>query len=161
MKTQPEFVGRAAKPAERGLIRALAEDNAFRNELVRQLQQEQLHRGLQTEKVFAALILADASDGGVQATEVAVTLDERDRRLLYEILFEDVAQPTQEELEWYLNFLRSRQLDAEIESVKAKLLSHPIDAEFLAWQGQIQELQRRKAALLHPNNPGKERAAGS
>jgi len=161
VKTHPGLVGRAAKPAERGLIRALAEDNAFRKELVRQLQQEQLHRGLETEKVFAALILADASDGGIQATAVAATLDERDRRLLYEILFENVAQPTQEELEWYLNFLRSRQLDAEIESVKAKLLSHPIDAECLAWQGQIQELQRRKAALLQPNNPGKEHFAGN
>jgi DNA primase len=161
VKTHPELVARAAKPVERGLIRLLAEGDDFRSELARQLQQEQLHRGLETEKIFAALILASASGGGIQATEVAATLDERDRRLLYEILFENVAQPTREEVEWYLDFLRSRQLDVEIESLKAKLLSHPIDAEYLGWQGQILELQRRKAALLHQETPGKERAVGS
>src|SRR5229473_3585014 len=67
VKTQPELVGRAAKPVERQLIRMLAEGEGFRRELSEQLQQAQLHHGLETEKIFAALIVASLSGQAVQA----------------------------------------------------------------------------------------------
>src|SRR5438067_11531007 len=87
VKTQPELVGRAAKQVERRLIRMLAEAEGFRRDLAEQLQQGQLYLGLETEKIFAALVIASSSGQPVQATEVAAVLEERDRRMLYEILF--------------------------------------------------------------------------
>src|ERR1700675_476065 len=68
VKLQPELVGRAAKPVERRLIRMLAEGEGFRSELAQQLQQAQLHLGLETETIFTALIAASLSGQAVQAT---------------------------------------------------------------------------------------------
>src|SRR5256885_3013566 len=78
VKTQPELVARAAKPAERRLIRMLTEAAGFRRELAQQLQQDQLYRGLETEKIFGALILAGLSDQSIQTTEIAAALEDRD-----------------------------------------------------------------------------------
>jgi DNA primase len=108
VKTKPELVGRAAKPVERRLIRMLAEGEGFRGELAQQLQQSQLYLGLETEKIFAALIAASLSGQPVQATEIATALEERDRRLLYEILFEEASELTWEEAESCVDALRHR-----------------------------------------------------
>src|SRR6266851_5686532 len=54
VKTQPELIGRAARPVERRLIRMLAEGEGFRGELAQQLQTGQLYLGLETEKIFVA-----------------------------------------------------------------------------------------------------------
>src|SRR5262249_9605134 len=59
VKTKPELVGRAAKPVERRLIRMLAEADGFRRDLAQRIQDEHLHEGLETDKIFAALILAN------------------------------------------------------------------------------------------------------
>src|SRR5260221_12786962 len=45
VNTQPELVGRAAKPVERRVIRMLAEGQDFRGALAQQLQQGQLYHG--------------------------------------------------------------------------------------------------------------------
>ncbi len=58
LKTQPELVARAAKPVERRLIQMLAEAEGFRQELAQQLQNARLYHGLETEKIFAALVVA-------------------------------------------------------------------------------------------------------
>ncbi len=58
VKTQPELLGRAAKPVERRLIRMLAEAEGFRLELAQRLQNARLYHGLETEKIFAALVIA-------------------------------------------------------------------------------------------------------
>src|SRR6266478_5102144 len=81
VKTRPELVGHAAKPVERRLIRMLAEGEGFRSELAQELHQGQLYLGLETEKIFAALIVASLSGQPVQASEVAAALEERERRL--------------------------------------------------------------------------------
>src|SRR5256885_3420758 len=52
VKTQPELVARAAKPAERRLIRMLTEAAGFRLELAKHLQNAHLYNGLETEKIF-------------------------------------------------------------------------------------------------------------
>src|SRR5262249_14490000 len=67
VKTQPELVGSAAKPVERRLIRMLAEAEGFRKELARQLESGQLYHGLETEKVFPALIVRSISGEPVLA----------------------------------------------------------------------------------------------
>jgi DNA primase len=69
LKIQPELVGRSAKPVERRLIRMLAGAEGFRRELAQRLQAAQLYRGLETEKVFAALIVASVADEPVSCIE--------------------------------------------------------------------------------------------
>src|SRR5215467_10032053 len=61
LKLQPELVGKSAKPVERRLIRMLAEAEGFRHELAQQLQNARLYHGLETEKIFAALVVASLS----------------------------------------------------------------------------------------------------
>src|SRR6202030_3042695 len=46
VKTQPELIGRVAKPVERRLIRMLAEAEGFRHELAQRLQNARLYHGL-------------------------------------------------------------------------------------------------------------------
>src|SRR3977135_153826 len=111
VKTRPELIGRAAKPVERRLIRMLAEGEGFRRELAQQLQQDQLYHGLETEKIFAALVIAGLSGQPVQANEVGAMLEERDRRLLFEILFEEANEPTWEEALSCIEALQNRQGD--------------------------------------------------
>src|SRR6202790_2590164 len=79
LNINPELMSRSAKPVERRLIWMLAEAEGFRRELAQALQDAQLYAGLETEKIFAALIAASASGEAVQATEIGATLEERDR----------------------------------------------------------------------------------
>src|ERR1700720_2245718 len=58
VKVSPQLVGRPAKQIERRLIRMLAEAEGFKKELAQRLQLGRLYEGLETEKVFAALIIA-------------------------------------------------------------------------------------------------------
>jgi DNA primase len=145
VKTQPELVSRAAKPAERRLIRVLAEADDFRMDLANRLQQEQLYHGLETEKIFAALIVANLSGNPVQATEVAAVLAEADRRLLFEILFEDASAPAKEEIESCLEVLQRRRAEQELAEVQRSIeKANPLDLRGLLEKKQ--ELMKRLAA---------------
>jgi DNA primase len=100
VKAKPELVGRPARPVERRLIRMLAEAEEFRVELAQRLQESQLYLGLETEKIIAALILVNLSGEPVQVSELAGMLEERERRLLFEILFEGPIEARWEEAAW-------------------------------------------------------------
>jgi DNA primase len=146
VKTQPELVGRAAKPVERRLIRMLAEGEGFRGELAQQLQQGQLYLGLETEKIFVALIAASHSGQTVQTTEIAAALEERDRRLLYEILFEETSELTWEEAESCVDALRHRQAEKQLADVQRSIEANPAAPEMRDLLQRKQELMRRLAA---------------
>jgi DNA primase len=146
VKTKPELVGRAAKPVERRLIRMLAEGEGFRGELAQQLQQGQLYLGLETEKIFVALIAAGLSGQAVQATEIAAALEERDRRLLYEILFEETSELTWEEAESCVDALRHRQAEKQLADVQRSIEANPAAPEMRDLLQRKQELMRRLAA---------------
>ena len=146
VKTKPELVGRAAKPVERRLIRMLAEGEGFRGELAQQLQQGQLYLGLETEKIFVALIAAGLSGQAVQATEIAAALEERDRRLLYEILFEETSELKWEEAESCVDALRHRQAEKQLADVQRSIEANPAAPEMRDLLQRKQELMRRLAA---------------
>jgi DNA primase len=148
VKTKPELVGRAAKPMERRLIRMLAESDSFRRELAQKLQEQQLHHGLETEKIFAALILANLSPDGatIQATEVGATLEDRDRRLLFEILFEDSSELTQQEADSCLEALQHRRAERELADVQRSIEANPAGPELRNLLVRKQELMKRLAA---------------
>ena len=144
VKTQPQLIGRSAKPFERRLIKMLTQAESFRRRLAERIQQEQLYQGLETEKVFAALVLANLSsqDGAIQAAEVAAVLQDRDRRLLYEILFEESSELTWEEAESCLEALALRRAERELADVQRSLEANPVPAEMRNLLMRKQELQR-------------------
>src|SRR6202051_2571849 len=147
VKTQPELVGRAAKPVERRLIRMLAEAEGFRSELAQQLQQAQLHLGLETEKIFTALIAASLSGEPLQPSELAAALEERDRKTFYEILFEDSNEATWEEAQSCLDALRHRQAEQELADVQRSIeATSPAGPELRGLLERKQTLMRRLAA---------------
>jgi DNA primase len=146
LKIQPELVGRSAKPVERRLIRMLAEAEGFRRELAQRLQGAQLYHGLETEKVFAALIVASLADEPMQATEVAAQLEERDRRILFEILFEEASEPTWEEAVSCVEALQHRQAERELADVQRSIESNPPVSEMRGLLEKKQDLMRRLAA---------------
>jgi DNA primase len=146
VKTQPELMGRAAKPAERRLIRMLAEAEGFRHEVAQQLQNARLYQGLETEKIFTAFIAASLSGEPVQATEVATRLEERDRRLLFEILFEEASESTWEEAVSCIEALQHRQAERELAEVQRTIEANPAGPELRGLLERKQELMRRLAA---------------
>src|SRR6202521_741393 len=145
VKTQPELVGRAAKPVERRLIRMLAEAEGFRLELAQRLQNARLYHGLETEKIFAALVIASLSGQPVQATEVGAVLEDRDRRLLFEILFEEANEPTWEEAMSCIEALQHRQAEQELAEVQRSIEANPAGPELRGPLEKKQELMRRLA----------------
>jgi DNA primase len=146
VKIQPELVGRAAKPVERRLIRMLAEGQGFRQELARKLQQNQLFQGLETEKILAALMLASLSGDPLQPSEVAAALEDRDRRLFFEILFEDSGELTWEEAESCLEALHHRRAEKELAEVQRSIEANPSGPDLRTLLERKQQLMRRLAA---------------
>jgi DNA primase len=146
VKTQPELVGKSAKPIERRLIRMLMEAEGFRRELAQRLQQGGLYRGLETEKVFAALIVAALSDQPMQATEIGALLEDRDRRMLFEILFEPAQEGTWEEAESCLEAMRRRLIEQELAEVQRSIEANAAGPALRELLTRKQELMKRLAA---------------
>jgi DNA primase len=144
---RPELLGAAIKPAERRLVQMLAEAEGFRQALAREITDGELHRGLETEKIFAVLLPAAAADSAPDATAIAASLDDRDRRLLFEMLFAPMGEPSWEEAESCLAVLRRRQVETELVAVQRRIEASPPAAEMRELLTRKQELRRRLASL--------------
>jgi DNA primase len=116
--TKPELISRSARPAERRLVQMLIESDEFRARLAQALIAEELHKGLETEAVFAALLPACAEGSRPDATTLATTLEPSASKLLFEIAFEEGAPPTWEEAESCLIQLRRRRVEQELAQVQ-------------------------------------------
>ena len=146
IKLKPELIGRSAKPVERRLIRMLAEAEGFRLELAHRLSEGELHVGLETEKILAALLAAALAGEPVQATEIGAKLEERDRRVLFEILFEDSGELTWEEAESCIVALQQRRAERELAEVQRGIEANPTAPDMRALLERKQLLMKRLAA---------------
>ena len=146
VKLQPELVSRSAKPAERRLIRMLAEGEGFRTELAQHLQASQLYHGLETEKIFAALVASGLSGNPFHASEIGAMLDDRERRLFFEILFEESQEPSWEEAQSCLDTLARKQLERELGEVQRSIEANPTGPAMKDLLTRKQDLMRRLAA---------------
>jgi DNA primase len=146
VKVRPELVGKAGKPAERRLIRMLVEAEDFKRDLAQRLKQGRLYQGLETEKIFAALIVAGLSDEPMPPTEIGAMLEERDRRVFFEILFEEAHEGTWEEAESCMEALRGRQVEQELAQVQREIERNPSGAALRDLLARKQELLKRRAA---------------
>ncbi len=143
LNIQPELMGRPAKPVERRLIRMLAESEGFRRELAQELQNGRLYAGLETEKIFPSLIEASLSEAPVQPSEIGAMLEERDRRLFFEILFEESSEATWEEAQSCIEVLRRRQVEHELAEVQRGIEANPSGTALRDLLSKKQELMKR------------------
>jgi DNA primase len=147
VKARPELVGRAGKPAERRLVQMLIEAEDFRSQLAQELRAGNLHQGLETERILEVLVAACESGDRPDAASLAVTLEDRDRRLLFEIAFEAAGTPTWEEAESCLAVLRRRRAEEELATVQRQIETQAAVAgssvELRLLLERKQELRRR------------------
>jgi DNA primase len=150
VKARPELVGRAGKPAERRLVQMLIEAEEFRAQLAQEIRAEELHLGLETERILAALVAACESGERPDAASLAAALEERDRRLLFEIAFEAAAAPTWEEAESCLTVLRRRRAEEELAGVQREIETQAAKA---GESGEMRRLLERKQELRRRLDP--------
>jgi hypothetical protein len=91
-------------------------------------------------------VIASLSGQPLHATEVAAALEERDRRLLFEILFEEANDPTWEEAMSCIEALQHRQAERELADVQRSIEANPPGTELRGLLEKKQELMRRLAA---------------
>jgi DNA primase len=152
VKARPELVGRAGKPAERRLVQMLIEAEEFRAQLAREILAEELHRGLESERILATLVEVCATGVKPDAAELALALEDRDRRLLFEIAFESGAPPTWPEAESCLAVLRRRRAEEELSAVQKQIESFAAAAGAGAG-GELRRLLERKQELRRRLDP--------
>src|ERR1700719_1262615 len=150
VKARPELVGRAGKPAERRLVQMLIEAEEFRSQLAQEIRAGELHRGLETERILAALVVACDSGERPDAASLATALEDRDRRLLFEIAFESAAPPTWQEAESCLTVLRRRRAEEELSAVQKQIESFAAAA---GAGGELRRLLERKQELRRRLDP--------
>jgi DNA primase len=147
VKPQPELLSPGIRPAERRLMQMLfeaeghlADGQEFRERLAREMISNALHRGLDTERIFEALIarVGERPD----AAKLAATLEERDRRTLFEVLFEPYAEGTWEEAESCLAVLRNRSLQQELAELQKKIEAKAPPSELTRLLARRLELQK-------------------
>jgi DNA primase len=148
VKPKAELLAPVVKPAERQLIRMLAEANGFRETLARELAAGALHRGLDTERIFETLISKAAEDPDPAA--LAAGLDERERRLFFDVLFEASPEPTWEAAESCLEVLRNRRIASELAELEGKIRSNPAREELATLLRRKKELQLELARKQGP-----------
>jgi DNA primase len=152
VKARPELVGRVGKPAERRLVQMLIEAGEFRSQLAQEIRAEELHRGLESERILGVMIDVCAAGERPDAAELATALEDRDRRLLFEIAFEPAAPPTWEEAQSCLAVLRRRRAEEELSAVQKQIESFAAAAGAGAG-GELRRLLERKQELRRRMEP--------
>jgi DNA primase len=150
IKPRSEMLAAAVTKAERRLLKMLLDADEFRERLAAEITREQLHRSLETEALFAAVIEAGA-EGRLGATELNALgerLQERDRQLLFDLAFESSTEPTWEEAESCLAALHRRRLKTELRSLQTEIETlQSAVAGSAGGPGELARLLQRKQEL--------------
>jgi DNA primase len=144
VKPNASLLGPAVKPAERQIIRMLVESDGFREKLAHELAHDALHRGLECERLLELLIskVGEHPDPAM----LAAALEERECRLLFEVLFEPVPEPTWDDAENCLTVLRNRRVEEELAALQKKIEGKPAADELRGLLTRRLELQKQLAA---------------
>jgi hypothetical protein len=146
VKAHPALVGPPAKKAERRLVQMLLEADEFRARLAEEIKAAELYRGLETEKILVVLLETCATGQRPEMAAVAPALDDRDRRLLFEIAFEATFEARWEEAESCLDVLRLRKVEEELVAVQRQLESQPV-SQGPGHSDELRRLLMRKMEL--------------
>lgn len=142
VKQNPDLIVSPIRPAERRLIYMLVESKGFRENLALQMEEGRHHKGLETESIFEALIASARSGARLEPATLAESLGERDRRLLFEVLFEEAQEATWEEAESCLSALKRRVVEQEITELQRRLAAQPAPEERRQIFSRTQELRK-------------------
>jgi DNA primase len=137
---QPELSRKSVKDAERYLIQVLIEPREFRREMAEAIQIDRLHEGLETERVFAALIVAALSERPIETSEIAALLEEQDKRMLYEVLFNPLPKVIRSDVDNCLAVLRVRKAKFALSLLQRQLGDQVTKGNSMA---ETLELQKR------------------
>jgi DNA primase len=152
VKTPAALAGPSGNPAERRLVKLLMEAGDLRARLVEEIRREELHRGLETEKIIATLLQDCAENRSPDLATLAEALEDRDRRLLLEIAFEGSPGAVWEEAESCLEVLRRRRAEEELAAVQrqieAQSVAAPRGEDLRRLLARKQELRRRLSGPL-------------
>jgi DNA primase len=147
VKPKAELLAPIVKPAERRLMQMLVDAEGFRQKLAREMIRDALHKGLEPERIFNVLLDVAASGARPDPSELAEKLEERDRRMLYDVLFESTPQAAWEEAESCLSVLRRRHVEVELAEVQKQLEMKPTPGEVPRLLARKQELHKLLAEL--------------
>jgi DNA primase len=143
VKTKVEFIAPVIKPAERRLLQLLSDSDAFRRRLAETIKAESLHKGLESELAFEVLLESAMNDKRPDAAFLAEKLQEKDRRLLFDVLFEASSEESWEEAESCLSALRRCNVELELSSLQRQLETKPSAADLGRLLSRKQELRKR------------------
>jgi DNA primase len=143
VKPKVELVGPVVKPAERQLMQMLVEAEEFRERLAHEILEAGLHRGLETERIFEVLIskVAEKPDPATLSS----ALEEKDRRLLFEILFDSSAEATWEAAESCLSVLRNRRVEQDLAELQKQIEAKPSSEDLRRLMAEKDKLRRQLA----------------
>jgi len=147
VKPRLELMSSGAKPAERRLIQILLESVSLREEVAVALRRDELHIGLETEKIFAALLEATHEGEQPEPAALAEHLDEKDRGTLFQIAFEPANEASAEEAQSCLAVLRRRRVEVELVAVQKKIEANPAGKDLRTLLGRKQDLARQLKSL--------------
>ena len=148
VKQNPGLIAPIVRPAERRLMQMLVEAEGFRQNLALRIAEGAYHKGLETEKIFDALIEAARSGARPDPAALAETLSDSDRRILFEVLFESAPEGTWDEAESCLSALKKRQLEHEIAELQTRLAAQPNPEERRELFTRAQALRQQLSELL-------------
>ena len=145
VKPKAELLAPVVKPAERQLMKMLIEAEGFREKLAREIVATGLHHGLETERIFEALI-AKVEERPDPAT-LGASLEENDRRLLFGVLFEPSEEGTWEAAESCLDVLRGLKIEHELADLQRRIDAKPPIEEVVKLGTRRLELQKQRKTL--------------
>ena len=147
VKPKAELLAPVVKPAERRLIQMLVEAESFREKLAAEIVASALHRGLETERIFDVLLskVSERPDAAALAAE----LEERDQRVLFEVLFEQSLEHNWEEADACLEFLKNRQIVQELSELEKQVQAQPSKDELIRLLARKDELRRLLSHRQH------------
>jgi len=147
VKAHPGLAGPAAKKAERRLLQMLLEADELRVRLVEEIRANNLHEGLETEKLFGVLLEVCAAGERPELNSVGQALAEKDRELLFEIAFGGALAATWEEAEDCLRVLRVAKLRPQLRALQEQGVQGLPHDKVLVLQAKIRDLQSVIARL--------------
>lgn len=159
VKTKPELVRPAVRPVERRLMQMLVEAEGFRGQLASRIRESQCHKGLETERIFDAVVDSVQSGGQLDPAVLAESLSERDRQLLFDVLFKPAPAPTWEEAESCLIELECGKMEEKLTELGRRIAALQPGEKGLELQTQFLHLKKELARLkghqsfAHKANP--------
>ena len=142
VKPRAELMSAGMKPAERRLMQLLVESDDLRERLAEEMTREGLQGGLETERIFAVLLEAAKSGSRPDPAGLAAKLEDRERRMLFEVLFDSSGDGGWQEAESCLAVLRRRRVEVELAELQKKIEAKPSTPDLTRLLSRKQELRR-------------------